>query len=158
VDAQKALIFAMEAHEGQMDKNYLPYILHPIRVAAIASTLSDSQYVQAVAFLHDTVEDTDTTLDEIEEEFDSVVRNAVDLLTRREEETYNEFTTRLAKAEHGPVQTIARVVKFGDLKDHLDRLHLLPPGERGIAKRYIKAAQLLDFDVKFQLVYKPAFG
>ena len=66
----KAVIFACEKHSGQRRRlSDAPYFLHPMEVAAIVGTMSDSQELLAAAVLHDTVEDTDTTLEEIREHF-----------------------------------------------------------------------------------------
>lgn len=75
---EKALSFAMKAHSGQVRKGTnVPYILHPIEVATIVSTLSEDQNVIAAALLHDTVEDSHITLDEIQEHFGFRVRELV---------------------------------------------------------------------------------
>lgn len=66
----EALKFACEKHSGQRRKlSDVPYFVHPMEVATIAATMSDSQELLAAALLHDTVEDTDTTLEEIREKF-----------------------------------------------------------------------------------------
>lgn len=66
----EALIFACQKHSGQRRKlSDAPYFLHPMEVAAIVGTMSDSQELLSAAVLHDTVEDTDATLDEIREKF-----------------------------------------------------------------------------------------
>lgn len=66
----KALIFATEKHSGQRRKmSGVPFILHPIEVAAIVGTMTDDKEILAASVLHDTVEDTDTTLEEIKEVF-----------------------------------------------------------------------------------------
>lgn len=71
---EKALIFATEAHSGQLRKDgRTQFILHPAEVASIAATLTDKETVVAACILHDTVEDTDTTIEEIEREFGSDV-------------------------------------------------------------------------------------
>ena len=67
---EEALSFANERHSGQTRKlSTLPYILHPMEVATIAATMTQDREVLAAALLHDTVEDTDTTLEEIRERF-----------------------------------------------------------------------------------------
>ena len=67
---EKAAAFALKAHEGQMRKAApIPFILHPMEVAQIASTLTHDQDVLAAAVLHDVVEDTPVTLEEIHENF-----------------------------------------------------------------------------------------
>lgn len=66
----KALNFATEKHSGQLRKiANTPYILHPIEVASIVGTMTDDREILAAAVLHDTIEDTDTTLEEIRENF-----------------------------------------------------------------------------------------
>lgn len=67
---EKALSFAIKAHEGQKRKNgRTPYILHPVEVAAVAATLTDDEEILAAAALHDTVEDTQVTIEDIRREF-----------------------------------------------------------------------------------------
>lgn len=67
---EKALLFATEKHSGQIRKMAnTPYILHPVEVASIVGTMTDDREILAAAVLHDTVEDTDTTLEEIRENF-----------------------------------------------------------------------------------------
>ena len=67
---EQALIYATEKHSGQVRKlAKTPYILHPMEVAAIVGTMTDDQATLAAAVLHDTVEDTDATLEELEEKF-----------------------------------------------------------------------------------------
>lgn len=66
----KAVEFAVKKHSGQLRKlSSVPYILHPMEVAAIVGTMTDDREVLAAAVLHDTVEDTDTTLEEIRDNF-----------------------------------------------------------------------------------------
>ncbi len=66
----EAVVFACQKHSGQRRKlSAAPYFLHPMEVAAIVGTMSDNQELLAAAVLHDTVEDADTTLEEIKEKF-----------------------------------------------------------------------------------------
>lgn len=68
----KAIIFATKKHSGQLRKyGNIPYILHPLEVAAIIGTMTDDEDVICAGLLHDTIEDTDTTPEEIREEFGS---------------------------------------------------------------------------------------
>ena len=65
-----ALMFAIQKHDGQKRKfSDAPYILHPFEAASIVSTMTSDENVLAAALLHDTVEDSDATLDEIEKKF-----------------------------------------------------------------------------------------
>jgi len=74
----KAIVFATRAHEGQTRKmSGIPYILHPLEVAAIIATLTDDIDVMAAGILHDTVEDCDVAPEEIREQFGSHVYKLV---------------------------------------------------------------------------------
>lgn len=75
----KAIVFATNAHHGQFRKmGKTPYILHPLEVAVIASTLTDDQDVLVACLLHDTVEDAGVSIEEIEDTFGSRVRELVE--------------------------------------------------------------------------------
>lgn len=67
---EQAVVFAAERHSGMRRKlDSAPYLLHPMEVALIASGMTDDEEVLAAAVLHDTVEDTDTSIEEIEARF-----------------------------------------------------------------------------------------
>ena len=74
----KAVKFAVEAHQGteRRGKGY-PYIVHPMEAAAIVATISNDQELLAAAILHDTVEDTDVTIEQIREQFGDRVAELV---------------------------------------------------------------------------------
>ena len=66
----EAIKFASDKHDGQIRKlTNLPYIFHPFEVAQIVATMTNDEDVICAALLHDTVEDTKTTLDEIADKF-----------------------------------------------------------------------------------------
>lgn len=97
----EAIAFAVKVHDGmRRKKSGVPYILHPLEAAAIVSTLTDDQEVIAGAILHDVVEDTDITIDEIEEKFGKRVRELVESETenKRSEIPASE-TWRIRKEE-----------------------------------------------------------
>ena len=74
----RAVIFAASAHDGQLRKGTdIPYIVHPMEAAAIAAGLTNDPEVIAAAVLHDAVEDTGTTKNELEAEFGSRVAELV---------------------------------------------------------------------------------
>ncbi|MBP5466637.1 MAG: bifunctional (p)ppGpp synthetase/guanosine-3',5'-bis(diphosphate) 3'-pyrophosphohydrolase [Clostridia bacterium] len=74
----KALKFAIDAHKGQVRKlSRAPYILHPMEVGVIVGSLTDDEDTIAAAVLHDVVEDTDRTIDEIREKFGDRVSELV---------------------------------------------------------------------------------
>ncbi len=81
-DIEKALDYAMKAHEGQKRKSGEPYIIHPILVAAITASISGDEVMVISALLHDVVEDTPVTIEEIGEEFGSDVQLIVEGLTK----------------------------------------------------------------------------
>ena len=119
------------AHDGQTDKNGAPYIFHPLRVA---STFSD-EMLQVIAVLHDLVEDTDTTLSDLDARFPQSVVNAVEALTRRGEESYKEFIDRVARNPN------ARLVKIADIRDNLR------PGAEHLRPRHEAALKVLEQDL-----------
>lgn len=116
---------AHDAHAGQVDKAGAPYIGHPARVAATArerAAESQADLVEAAAWLHDVVEDTDITLDDLTRlGVPEQVVAAVDALTRRSVEAPDAYYARVA------ADPVALVVKFADLADNADpeRLALL---------------------------------
>jgi (p)ppGpp synthase/HD superfamily hydrolase len=106
-----ALELAVESHRGQTDKYGQPYILHVLGVAARCRTMEE----KTVAFLHDVVEDTDMTLDDLRKRgFSERIVVAVGLLTRHKGETYDAFVERIAP------NPLARAVKLADLEDNMD--------------------------------------
>lgn len=106
VDAAKAL--ATRMHERQVDKAGLPYITHPQRVA---SRLANPE-AKVVGWLHDTVEDTALTLMEIEAQFGPETAAAVDAISRRAGEDWDEYLERVR------ANRVARQVKISDLIDN----------------------------------------
>ncbi len=108
---EDAILWATEVHRGQVDKSGNPYILHPIRVMMRMT----SPEARIVAILHDTIEDSDHTLDDLRElGYDEPIIAAVDAISRREDESYEEFIQRLKP------NPLARRVKLGDLLDNMD--------------------------------------
>ena len=133
---ERAIAIATEAHAGQLDKAGAPFILHPLRVMLRV----DGDEARMAAVLHDVVEDSVWTLDQLRAEgFTETVLAAVDGLTRREGEVYLDFCRRAAG------NTIARAVKLADLEDNLnpDRMAALPEANRTLADRYRKARAIL---------------
>lgn len=106
IEAAKAL--ATKAHKGQTDKAGLPYINHPERVVSRLATPE----AQVVGWLHDTVEDTPTTLQDIEDHFGPETAAAVDAISRRDGESWSDYIERVA------ANPVARQVKISDLIDN----------------------------------------
>jgi (p)ppGpp synthase/HD superfamily hydrolase len=134
----RAILIAAEAHLGQKDKAGEPYVLHPLRVMMRV----EGKTARIVAVLHDVVEDSDEwTLDRLRGAgFSEDVVEAVEYLTRREDETYEAFVERAAG------NRIARRVKLADLEDNMDVRRLEVFGEKEVARmsRYHAAWQMLQ--------------
>jgi len=108
---EKAVQLAAKAHEGRKDKAGAPYILHLLRVMLAMSTADDMM----AAVLHDIVEDTDTSLDDLRDAgFSDEIVRAIDALSRHRGELYESFTSRVAQ------NPMARRVKLADLEDNMD--------------------------------------
>ena len=134
---EHALIVAARAHVGQVDKAGETYILHPIRVMQRLRGADE----RMAALLHDVVEDTSVTLDDLRREgFNEAVVRAVDHLTRRDDEDYNAFVRRAA------TDAVARAVKHADLQDNMDltRLGTITDKDRERLTKYEAALQILD--------------
>jgi (p)ppGpp synthase/HD superfamily hydrolase len=131
----RAYQLARRMHLGQLDKAGKPYIGHPERVAAGFS----DDFLKTIAILHDLVEDTELTLEEIEREFGAEVAIEVDALTRREGEAYMDYVRRCAE------RWAARQVKMADLKDNLDlsRLPVVLAQDNTRVTRYTEALSFL---------------
>lgn len=98
---EKAIIFAADAHNGTFRKSTnIPYIVHPMEAGAIAASVTDDEKVIAAAILHDTLEDTDTTPEDIRREFgDEVLRLIESDSEDKREELPPEETWKMRKEE-----------------------------------------------------------
>ena len=100
-----AVNLARRAHEGQIDKSGNPYIDHPLRVM----TRVDGEAEQMAAVLHDVVEDTTVTLDELVElECPTVVVRAVEALTHFPDEPQHAYLARVAA---DPKASVAQIIR-----------------------------------------------
>ncbi len=108
---EKAIELAVKMHQGQVDKAGQPYILHPLRVMFRV----EGELARIVAVLHDVVEDCGITFDDLRKlGFSEQVIIALDGVTGREDEAYDEFIRR---SQSHP---ISRQVKLADLEDNMD--------------------------------------
>ncbi len=133
---ERAIAIAAESHAGQRDKGGAPYILHPIRVMLRLQSETD----QIVGVLHDVVEDSEWTLDRLRAEgFQSEVLRAVGQLTRRNDESYEEFVRRAS------TNAIAARVKVADLEENMDLSRISEPTEKDRTRllRYERALAFL---------------
>ena len=114
MDEAIARDIARRSHDGQLTRHGSPMTDHVERVAA---AVPDD--ARAVAFLHDVLEKSDADVDDLHERgLTQVERAALELLTRREGETFERQTLRIADGD-GPAGAIARRVKLADLDDHI---------------------------------------
>lgn len=116
----EALRLAIRAHDGQYDKGGSPYILHPIAVARQVSGENE----KVLALLHDTVEDTDVTNEEVRKQFGSEIADALDCLTHRDGESYGEYLSRVM------TNKLAITVKLADLHNNMDLSRIKNPTEK----------------------------
>jgi hypothetical protein len=133
---ERAIEIASEAHAGQTDKCGAPYIEHPLRVS---SALPEGD-AQIAGVLHDVVEDSAWTLEQLADEgFSEEVLAAVDACTRREGEGYGDFVARAGR------DPLGRLVKVVDLRDNLDvtRLGEITDRDRLRILKYTEALALL---------------
>ncbi len=137
---EKAIQIAAQAHAGQKDKAGMPYIFHPLRLML----QMDDELSMMAAVLHDVVEDSSWTIDALKGEgFPQEVISAVDHLTRRENEPYEDFIVRVG---HNP---LASRIKRADLQDNMDitRLKTITPRDLERLERYRQALHTLSGDV-----------
>jgi GTP pyrophosphokinase len=139
---QRAYEVAEESHRGQFRKSGDPYITHPLAVATILAELGMTPSTVIAALLHDTVEDTSTTLDDIRREFGDEVALLVDGVTKLDKVKYGE----MAEAETIRKMVVAMakdirvlVIKLADRLHNMRTLRFLPP-----AKQESKARETLE--------------
>lgn len=133
---ERAIVIAAEAHAGQMDKAGAPYVLHPLRMMLRLSTSDE----MIAAVLHDVVEDCGLSLEMLRADgFSEQVLEAIDSVTRRAEESYEEFVLRAAS------NSIGRRVKLADLRDNSDLSRIKHPTARDYARveKYRRAIETI---------------
>nr|WP_111298521.1 HD domain-containing protein [Paracoccus saliphilus] len=141
MDLERAIEIAAKAHRGQRDKAGEPFILHPLRVMHACSTEAE----RVVAVLHDLIEDSEWTLEDLRREglAEDLVA-AVDAMTRRKGESYADFVDRAAR------NPIARTVKVADLRDNLDMTRIANPthSDEQRSQKYLAALRTLGFSTR----------
>lgn len=136
---KEAMKIAYNAHNGQVDKCGIPYIFHPFH---LAEQMTD-EYSTCVALLHDVVEDTSVTLDELSKTFPQEIISAIDLLTHKEGTDYFDYVRAIKN------NGLAMKVKLADLKHNMDETRLVGSeiSEEKIVywrEKYSKAMQILN--------------
>ena len=136
-----AVMLAARAHLGQYDKAGAPYVLHPLRLMMKAQTLEE----KLVAVLHDVVEDSRWSIEGLAREgFSPSVIRALDHLTKREGESYEDFIERVA------TDRLATRVKLLDLEDNADASRIPTPTEHDLERiaRYRRALARLEDELE----------
>lgn len=134
---KRALKLCFEAHKEQKDKSGMPYVFHPFHLAEQMET----EQTVIVALLHDVVEDTDYTIEDLTAMgFEKAVTDALTLLTHDDATEYMEY---VAAIKNNP---IAKAVKLADLRHNADLSRVDVIDERVLARRekYLKALALLE--------------
>lgn len=135
----KAMKLAYDAHHGQLDYSGVPYIFHPYH---LAEQMND-EITACVALLHDVVEDTYITIEQLEKEFPAEVTNAIKLLTHDSNIDYFDYIRTIKK------NPIAKIVKMADLL-HNSNQNRIMDGTVSTNKlvywneKYTRARQILE--------------
>ena len=134
---KKAMRLCFAAHAGQLDKGGVPHVFHPFHVAE----QKEDELSTVVALLHDVVEDTDYTLEDLARMgFPERALSALKLLTHDKRVPYLDY---VAAIRHDP---IARAVKLADLRHNSDLSRLSNPDASALARveKYRRAIALLE--------------
>lgn len=114
MDNEGARALARVLHAGQCDRLGAPYVEHVKRVGKLLDACGCTEVTVVAGFLHDTIEDTAATVDDLAAMCGRQVAETVDAVTRREGETYEGLIARASAHELGAM------VKLADVLDHLD--------------------------------------
>ncbi len=136
-NTKKALTLCFNAHKEQLDKSGLPYVFHPFH---LAEQMND-ETTTIVALLHDVIEDTDYTLDDLlNMGFSKQVIDAIAVMTHDENIAYMDYIQIIK------TNSIATAVKLADLKHNSDLTRYNIVDERALerTKKYQEAINLLQ--------------
>lgn len=134
---KKAILIAYKAHKDQLDKSGMPYILHPFH---LAEQMKDEK-TTIIALLHDTIEDTDVTFDDLlKEGFGEDIIASLKLLTHEKSVPYMEYVKKIKSDKD------ATEVKKADLKHNSDLSRLSTITEKDLQRveKYKKALEILE--------------
>lgn len=133
---ERAIEIAARTHAGQVDKGGAPYILHPLRVMLRVAPGPQ----QIVAVLHDVVEDSDISFEDLEREgFSAEVINGLRAVTKVEGESYEDFVARAA------LDPVGKAVKLADLMENSDLSRIAEPSQKDLERieKYGRAIRYL---------------
>ncbi len=133
---KKAMVLMYNVHQDQTDKMGIPYVFHPFHIAE----QMDDEYSTVTALLHDVIEDSPVTVDDLRPDFPAEICDAIDVLTRHHDEDYFKYIERIKG------NAIAKKVKLADLRHNSDPSRL--DGEPDMImmqrfEKYHKAYKLL---------------
>ncbi|MCK9005508.1 HD domain-containing protein [Haemophilus influenzae] len=134
----RAELFAKSIHHNQIDKAGKPYAEH--LQAVVNNLVEPTEEMIAVAWLHDSVEDTEITLNDLSRYFGDIVSDAVSAITKVKDELYDKYLSRVK------ANPIARLVKIADLTHNMDLSRLPVVTEKDLARKekYVKAKAFLE--------------
>ena len=121
-DREKALAYARKAHDSQTRSDGSPYIAHPERVAQSIERFKKSKNLDALiqaAYLHDTIEDTDTTYEDLEKMFGGLVASLVQELTSDKDKVKAMGKTEYLQQKMAGMTSYALVIKLADRLDNV---------------------------------------
>ena len=133
---ERAIEIAARTHAGQLDKGGAPYILHPLRVMLRVAPGAQ----QIVAVLHDVVEDSEVTFEDLEREgFSAEVISGLRAVTKVQGESYEDFVARAA------LDPVGKAVKLADLMENSDLSRIAEPSQKDLERvaKYGRAIQYL---------------
>lgn len=133
---ERAIEIAARTHAGQVDKGGAPYILHPLRVMLRVAPGAQ----QIVAVLHDVVEDSEVTFEDLGREgFSAEVINGLRAVTKVEGESYEDFVARAA------LDPVGKKVKLADLMENSDLSRIAEPSQKDLERieKYGRAIRYL---------------
>ena len=131
-----AYAIAYVAHKGQTDKVGVEYINHPLTVASLCKTEDE----RVVALLHDVVEDTNITLNDLSIFFEPKIIEALKLLTHTDDEPYLEYIAKIKE------NNLSKTVKIADLSHNMDLSRMKTPTSKDydrVENKYKPAMELL---------------
>ena len=124
-DAKAALAYATKVHTGQTRSDKTPYIAHPTRVAQTIQQYKKSHNLDALisaAYLHDTIEDTNTTFDDLKKMFGGLVAELVKELTSDKAEIDKVGKTEYLASKMTKMSSYALAIKLADRLDNVSDL------------------------------------
>lgn len=143
---RRAEIFATGRHAGQTRKDGVtPYIVHPAEmVASLKQCGIGNPCILAAAWLHDVVEDTDTTVEDVSDEFGRDISGLVDTLTRRKpHENHDVYNSRVLSSSHA-----AKLIKVADTEHNIRTIECL---DKDVQQRKLREAKELYLPLRDEL-------